>query len=623
MTTSCNKSTLETLPDEILLQICKYLSCADILISFIGLNYRITQMITQYRHHISLHKISLFRSDYLCENMFPQIGSQVRSLLIDCCYSVLQDDLFIKYIAKKISITFPLLERISLVAYEDNQLIALLDSLHDLNHFVEIRLYSLFGISPANRSKIVRSLFQANNHRVTTILMDEESTFLRFQQNDSYLNIIRLRINLRARTDLSFLFHAVPNVQYLDVIIDENYYSSKAEFGQNLPPLLHLTNFELRSIMQPWTLEELLLLFAQLPIVKHLSLYSLTHDRRLVDGNTILASLPSTVQLFHYATYFIDNMDIDDIDDILVSWPSSYPIMCFHEETSLFLHTLPWGFTDFHFPSLINKKISCETDNLNDYYSSVQRLKLQIDTNFTLTKALGIISQYHQVKRITITIADTSEVSKEEQRPLPHIPRLSRLHRVSFYGSMPSDLKNSSILFNAAPNLVRLDLPFEFLWQLIENQQIHHVLGHQITSLFIHENTTSQSSITFSEKHVPTIASTFFRVDVLSVTLTHLRHSPIAVPNDNIVENSTEPNLPIDEDQQTNEVVSPDSIESMVICLLQEFKEHRLIGLGIRGNFCKKLQTDAKQWLQQNTILSDQRFEAVFNKQIDQLLIWM
>ncbi|CAF3946757.1 unnamed protein product, partial [Rotaria sordida] len=92
---------------------------------------------------------------------------------------------------------------------------------------------------------------------------------------------------------------------------------------------------------------------------------------------------------------------------------------------------------------------------------------------------------------------------------------------------------------------------------------------------------------------------------------------------DNIVENSTEPNLPIDEDQQTNEVVSPDSIESMVICLLQEFKEHRLIGFGIRGNFCKKLQTDAKQWLQQNTILSDQRFEAVFNKQIDQLLIWM
>ncbi|CAF0960181.1 unnamed protein product [Rotaria sordida] len=561
MTTSCNKSTLETLPDEILLQICKYLSCADILMSFIGLNYRITQMITQYRHHISLHKISLSRSDYLCENMFPQIGSQVRSLLIDCCYSVLQDDLFIKYFAKKISITFPLLERISLVAYEDNQLIALLDSLHDLNHFVEIRLYSLFGISPANRSKIVRSLFQANNHRVTTILMDEESTFLRFQQNDSYLNIIRLRINLRARTDLSFLFHAVPNVQYLDVIIDENYYSSKAEFGQNLPPLLHLTNFELRSIMQPWTLEELLLLFAQLPIVKNLSLYLLTHDRRLVDGNTILASLPSTVQLFHYATYFIDNMDIDDIDDILVSWPSSYPIMCFHEETSLFLHTLPWGFTDFHFP--------------------------------------------------------------KEQRPLPHIPRLSRLHRVSFYGSMPSDLNNSSFLFNAAPNLVRLDLPFEFLWRLIENQQIHHVLGHQITSLFIHENTTSQSSITFSEKHVPTIASTFFRVDVLSVTLTHLRHSPIAVLNDNIVENSTEPNLPIDEDQQTNEVVSPDSIESMVICLLQEFKEHRLIGFGIRGNFCKKLQTDAKQWLQQNTILSDQRFEAVFNKQIDQLLIWM
>ncbi|CAF5052563.1 unnamed protein product, partial [Rotaria sp. Silwood1] len=154
MTTSFNKLTLETLPDEILLQICKYLSCADILVSLTGLSYRITQMITQYRHHISLHKTSLSQSDYLCGNIFPQIGSQIRSLLIDCCYSVLQDDLFIKYFANKISITFPQLERISLVAYEDNQLIALLDSLHDLNHFVEIRLYSLYWISQAKQSTV-------------------------------------------------------------------------------------------------------------------------------------------------------------------------------------------------------------------------------------------------------------------------------------------------------------------------------------------------------------------------------------------------------------------------------------------------------------------------------------
>ncbi|CAF1222789.1 unnamed protein product [Rotaria sp. Silwood1] len=623
MTTSFNKLTLETLPDEILLQICKYLSCADILVSLTGLSYRITQMITQYRHHISLHKTSLSQSDYLCGNIFPQIGSQIRSLLIDCCYSVLQDDLFIKYFANKISITFPQLERISLVAYEDNQLIALLDSLHDLNHFVEIRLYSLYWISQAKQSTVVRSLFQANNHRLTTILMDDDSTYLHFQQNDSYLNIIRLRINLRTRTDLSSLFHAVPNVQYLDVIIHDNYDSSKDTFGQNLPSLLHLTNFELKSIMKPWTLEELLLLFAQLPIVKHLSLCLLTHDRRLVDGNTILPSLPSTVQLFHYATYFIHNMDVDSTDDILVSWSSSHPVVCFQEETLLFLHTLPWYFADFDFPDLINKKISCGTNYLNGYYSSVQRLMLQIDRNFTFTKALEIISQCHQVKKVIITITDIGEVSKEEQRPLPHIPKLSRLHTVSIHGPIPSDLSNFLFLFNVAPNLVRLDLPFEFLWQLIENQQIRHILGQHITSLFIHQNATSQSSIIFNEKHVPIIASTFFRVDVLSINLTHLPNSSIAISNDNIMEDSTEPNERIDECQQTNEVVSPDSIESMIICLLREFKEHKLIGLGISGNFCEKLKTDAKQWLQQNTILSDQRFEAVFNKQLHQLLIWI
>ncbi|CAF2979909.1 unnamed protein product [Rotaria sp. Silwood2] len=403
MATSCNKSTLETFPDEILLEFCKYLLCTDILISFTGLNYRITQMITQYRRDVSLHKTSLSKSTYLCINILPQIGSQVRSLLIDCCYSVLQDELFIKCFGQKMSITFPKLERISLVSYEDNQLIALLDSLHDLNNLVEIRLYGLFDISETNQSTVVRSLFQANNHRLTTILLDDQSTFLSFHQNDSYVNIIRLK----------------------------------------------------------------------------------------------------------------------------------------------------------------------------------------------------------------------------EQCPLPHIPKLSRLLKVRFYGSIPSDLNHFSFVLNAASNLVRLDLPFEFLWQLIEDQQIRHVLGQRITSLFILGNATNQSSVTFNEEHVPIIASTFFRVHLLYANLIHLPHSPITIPNDNIIEDSTVQSLLVHACQQKDEVVSPCSSESMVICLLREFKEHRLIGLGISGEFFEKLKTDTKQWLQHHTILCEQQFEAVFNNNIRQILIWM
>jgi hypothetical protein len=78
MKTSCNQSILEILPDEILLEVCKHLLFSDILYSFTGLNYRMTRMIIQYRQHFSFHKTSLSKCDYLCINVLPQIGFEIR-----------------------------------------------------------------------------------------------------------------------------------------------------------------------------------------------------------------------------------------------------------------------------------------------------------------------------------------------------------------------------------------------------------------------------------------------------------------------------------------------------------------------------------------------------------------
>jgi hypothetical protein len=201
-------------------------------------------MITQYRHHVSFHKTSISTFDYLCINVLPQIGSHIRSFFIDCCYSTLQDELFIEYFGKKMSALFPKLERLSLVSYEYNQLIAFLNTLHDLNHLTEIRLYSLFDIQRSHQPVLVRSIVQANNHRFTTLLLDEQSSCLSFDDSDRYLNIIQLRINLRSAVDLPSLFAVVPNVQYLDVLIERKDEFSK-DFDRQLHPLLHLIDFRL------------------------------------------------------------------------------------------------------------------------------------------------------------------------------------------------------------------------------------------------------------------------------------------------------------------------------------------------------------------------------------------
>jgi len=412
MENSCNQSMLEILPDEILLKVCKYLLCTDILYSFNELNYRMTRMITQYRHDVSFHKTSISKFDYICVNVLPQFSSQIRSLVIDCCHSVLQDELFIKYFSEKMSMMFPNLERISLNSYMQDKLVTFLNTLHDLNHLVEIRLYSLFPIEGLHQKTFTRSLIQANNHRLTTILIDNYSSSLSFDDTDCYLNILQLRIKLKTIADLPSLFVAVPHVQYLDVIIDERDETFVDLSEMKLSPLIHLTNFRLKSVIRVWILEEFIALLVQLPIVQCLSLFLSTYDKRFIKGDIILPSLPSTVQQFNYAIYFISDTTLDEDDTNVFSWSPSHPVACFFDNKCLFIHTLPWYFTHLEFSSLVGKMMSCRTNSANSYDKYVEQVYLKIDKHFTLSNSLAALSQCHRVKKLTINVTHNEDVSK-------------------------------------------------------------------------------------------------------------------------------------------------------------------------------------------------------------------
>jgi hypothetical protein len=409
MEVSPSGSTFEMLPDEILLEVCKYSLCTDILQSFTGLNRRLTRMITQYLHHVSFHKTSISTFDYLCINVLPQIGSHIRSFFIDCCYSILQDELFIEHFGKKMSALFPKLERLSLVYYQYDQLIAFLNTLHDLNHLTEIRLYSLFDIQRSHQPVLVRSIVQANNHRFTTLLLDEQSSCLSFDDSDRYLNIIQLRIKLRSAVDLPSLFAAVPNVQYLDILIEGKDEFSK-DFDRQLHPLLHLIDFRLKYIMHGWKLEELSLLLVQLPIVQYLSIFITTFDRRLLEGDVLIPVLPSAIQQFNYAINFISDTPFDRVKEIITSWPSSHPITCLFNEKLLFLHTLPWRFPHIELDVSYGKMIPYCANNVDDYDRSLEQLYLWIDTNFGLTRSLPMLRQCRRVKGITIVVENDREI---------------------------------------------------------------------------------------------------------------------------------------------------------------------------------------------------------------------
>ena len=413
MNTCGNQSTLEMLPDEVLLEVCKYLLCSDILHSFVGLNYRITQMITQYRHHVSLHKTSISKFYYLYTNVLPQFGSQIRSLVIDCSYSILQHQLFTKFYGEKISVIFPNLQRISLVSlYEYEVALTFFSTLHDLDHLVEINLYDLFSIERSHQPAFIRSLFQANNHRLTTILIDNQQDSLSFNNSTCYLNVLRLTVELKTVQELCFLFAAVPNVQYLDVIIHGAGVVCDSFYEMEFSSLFHLTDFRLQSSNYIWELEELFILFVQVPKLQHLSLFLSTYDRRLIDGNIILSSLPSTVQQFNYAIQFMPDETLDQDDTIATSWPSSHPIACIFNDESLFIHTLPWHLTYIDPFLIVGKMIICHTNSELGYDRQVKQLDVTIDKNFTFGKSLGAISQCRCVREITIKIESNDNTAK-------------------------------------------------------------------------------------------------------------------------------------------------------------------------------------------------------------------
>ncbi|CAF0851344.1 unnamed protein product [Adineta steineri] len=295
METSSSQPKLEILPDDIVLEVCKYLLCTDIIYSFIGLNCRMRRMIKQYHYQVSLYKTSFSNYNFLYKNVFPQIGSHICSLLIDRYYSVFQQELFINYFGKNTLVIFSNLERISLVSYEYNELNSILNILHNLHFLTEIR------------------------------------------------PCVLVRINLRTIRDLPSLSTAVPNVRYLDVFIQTTKIICEYSDDMNLSPFLYLTSFRFIPLMYEWQSKEL---FIHMPVVQQLIFFVTILDIRFIENDT--------GQQFNYAMYDSSDILFDPVDEITACRPQSYS----NKEKLLISHALSWMFARISIMNCTDRMIS-------------------------------------------------------------------------------------------------------------------------------------------------------------------------------------------------------------------------------------------------------------------------
>ena len=65
-------------------------------------------------------------------------------------------------------------------------------------------------------------------------------------------------------------------------------------------------------------------------------------------------------------------MVVNQITEIVASWPLFHPVTGYYDSTMLFLHTLPLRFARIVFPTFTDKMMLCGEINGNGYYANVE-----------------------------------------------------------------------------------------------------------------------------------------------------------------------------------------------------------------------------------------------------------
>ena len=187
-------STFETnLPDEIILEICRYLSWLDVMYAFYNLNARINRTISAYFKHVSIgNNCQLKQFQYGCSILLHYRSTLflfIRTLTISNRGSPLAAKYFLSHIPIQDMI---FLEKLVLIKFTGDELLSYLDVIgtDDQNifqHLVTLHIFDLPHVNqrPFNMRKtlkeqeeyesvIINRVLTANNQRLQSIMVDGE-----------------------------------------------------------------------------------------------------------------------------------------------------------------------------------------------------------------------------------------------------------------------------------------------------------------------------------------------------------------------------------------------------------------------------------------------------------------
>jgi len=524
-------STFEILPDEILLELCRYLHPYDILYSFTNLNQRLTQTITDFSQQISLTSIlSYDRYLNLFQTILPTIWSNIHQLTIDNSEVSCLSTLFLRVFQQQyLPSQLKKLSLLNVNTYEIYRFITeflphtsieeLIIDCTDEDAVKQQELYgykiaqTLFFHHPTLKSiEIHGSMIFDLNHLSFLSLSNADESNANCIQTQQFL-LQRLTVPLRSLSSLHLLLIYQPYLQYLNVII--GHAETMYDYAVTpFPPLINLTEFELHSEDFDIKFEHLVDLLVFFPNLKSLALNLSTECREFFNGHH-LQKLAHSLERFQFSISRFVAPTTDE--QSLMTFTTPFWLETKHWYTQAYwncedtendgdyfhIYTLPYAFSDFDVFKCSQE--NCFFKDQFPVYPQVKRLELSESSDVNIIPFLKRCSKMQTICLNDIYDDEENYGTDEEEditdlnegddlgnlsnhSILTPLTNLYHVRDLILYSLPEHDLTFLERLVSATPNLVRLGVYFDDLLEILSHSSpnLTEILRRQIGQLKIH-----------------------------------------------------------------------------------------------------------------------------------------
>ncbi|CAF1131970.1 unnamed protein product [Rotaria sordida] len=552
-------------PDEIILEICRYLHPIDILLSFGGLNYRLNQTISDFIHHVHLSSIISYKNYlYLLRIILPTIWPSIESLKISNCQVSCLTKLFLDNTDK---ILPPNLKKLSLFHLNINEIYTFINHLmnksiieeliiecEDLDFVKQQELYGfkiaqmLFFNHPTLKSIELsgKIIFDLSHLSFLSLSNSNDSDSMSIMNIRHSYMLRRLTIPLQSLNSLHLLLKYQPYLEYLNVHIGD----AKSIYDHTIipfPSLLNLYEFHFRSDDLSIKFENIFEILTYFPNLKSLSLNLTTECGLFFDGNilqTLVYKLDSfqfsiacflrptfekqTLSTF-YTPFWLEikkwytqcywHIDEDNID-------SDY----FH------IYSVPFPFSNFDIYKCTNENLLSK-DKIKPF-TKVKRLDLSETSDINIIPFIKCCPYVHTIclndiyddeenygtdEEEDITDQNNENISMNDIQSTysfqSTLPILSHVRYLILLSLPEHDLEFFERLVYVTPNLNRLSVFFDDLFEIIHlpQQNLCQILQKNIYQLEI--NLDYSWSLDDVRRDIPKILRIFSNIKSLTISL--------------------------------------------------------------------------------------------------------